>query len=291
MSVSQTEGCSDGVADTEVQTCEAVLEYNSGDNPFEPEHVPEKIGVLIAGGRQSGLLWPALWSPPPGIMPSIVKVHLQYLPSRPGCVHILRYRQDDNINPLNLVPQDDCKSVFALEQLRLFHDWVQTPALHEFLRSAFSLRDLFYGFWTAPASLRHHHSWTGGLACHSADVALRALDVFTDPNPGQCVFRREEAEVAGIAAWLHDAGKVLSYTVDGYRTERAQALGHELLGLELLRPAIKKLAQHREDLADALATLLLSRTRYACSSLRLQAMDEVLRKADRESAADNRRTG
>lgn len=291
MSVAQNEELSDTAADTEIQTCEAVLEYNSGDNPFEPEHEPEEIGVLTAAGRLSGLLWPALWSPPPAIMRSIVKVQLQYLPARSGRLHILRYRHDDNINPLNLVPQDECACQFALEQIQLFHGWVQTPALREFLRSAFSLRDLFYGFWKAPASLRHHHSWAGGLACHSADVALRALDIFTEPNPGQCVFRREEAEVGGIAAWLHDAGKVLSYTVDGYRTERAQALGHELLGLELLRPAIEKLAQHREDLADALATLLLSRTRYACSSLRLQAIDEVLRKADRESAAENRHIG
>ena len=87
-----------------------------------------------------------------------------------------------------------------------------------------------------------------------------------------------------MAALLHDVGKTVSYTDEGYCNGRALTIGHELLGVELIHKPLAAWCADREDLADAMTALLLSRTRFACSSYRLEAIRQVVSKADRDSA-------
>lgn len=63
---------------------------------------------------------------------------------------------------------------------------------------------------------------------------------------------------------------------------------HELLGAELIRKPLETLRVARSDPADAMTALLLSRTRFACSP-HLEAIREVVSKADRESARQDRK--
>ena len=100
-------------------------------------------------------------------------------------------------------------------------------------------------------------------------------------------FGTAEYELGVIAALLHDVGKTVSYTEEGYCTERALTVGHELLGVELIRKPLDTLRAVRPDLADAMTALLLSRTRFACSPHWLEAIRDVVSKADRESAKRN----
>lgn len=61
------------------------------------------------------------------------------------------------------------------------------------------------GFYTAPASTRHHGADEGGLAIHSINVFYAALDIATALNP---LVTQEMKDSITICALLHDLGKV-----------------------------------------------------------------------------------
>lgn len=97
-------------------------------------------------------------------------------------------------------------------------------------------------------------------------------------------FTALERDLGLVTALLHDVGKVICYTEEGYRTERARILGDEVLGLELIWKPLATLRANAPELADALTVLLLNRARFCSSRFRLQAIREVISRADRDSA-------
>lgn len=70
------------------------------------------------------------------------------------------------------------------------------------------------GFFTAPASAKHHGNYVGGLYEHSKNVAI-ALENLTD-RLGLEWERRDSPYIIGL---LHDVCKVDQYVVTGYLTE------------------------------------------------------------------------
>ena len=159
-------------------------------------------------------------------------------------------------------------------------------ALRRFVHDVFSLRSVFLPFWTAKAGSKHH-AWPGGLAGHSLEVTHSVVDVMASRIKRPVNFTNLEYELGVITALLHDVGKTVGYTDEGYCTERALVLGHELLGVELIRKPMDALRVARPDLAEALTALLLSRTRFSNGRYRLEAIRQVVSKADRESAKRN----
>ncbi len=136
---------------------------------------------------------------------------------------------------------------------RLTQLWSQWPKM---LRGWFNA--LFWyeperlkGFLTAPASLRHHHAYPGGLLEHSLDCVDRVLaQAQGDTTVNQ--------HVLSFVTLLHDVGKAQEYGpgADGYGAKmslRGELMGHKLSNLEWLAAAR---VQSRIAIPDSLAMLV-----------------------------------
>jgi 3'-5' exoribonuclease len=94
------------------------------------------------------------------------------------------------------------------------------------------------GFCKAPAGIRNHHAYIGGLLEHVVTLlegAERILPVYPQVN----------RDLLLIGIFLHDIGKVreLSYDrVFGY-TDEGQLLGHIVIGVEMLGDKVKQAAE------------------------------------------------
>ncbi|QJD59950.1 HD domain-containing protein [Pseudomonas sp. gcc21] len=137
------------------------------------------------------------------------------------------------------------ENVMALEQ------WLQPcpyPSLKAFVYQVLGQPSIGCKFFSLPASRDHHHSHTGGLAQHSLEVARSVYAVSSS-------FAEHERWLAAVAGLLHDLGKVCCFSADGRRTETGYLISHELLGMELIVPALTRLDRVWADGANALRYL------------------------------------
>lgn len=80
------------------------------------------------------------------------------------------------------------------------------------------------GFFTSPASAKHHLDIQCGLLIHSLNTAKAAMELCETPQFAEC-----NKDVVLTAALLHDvckAGKYIEKPEGGYRYEDTRMLGH-----------------------------------------------------------------
>ncbi|MCA9246448.1 MAG: HD domain-containing protein [Planctomycetales bacterium] len=107
------------------------------------------------------------------------------------------------------------------------------------LADAFLLDDRFMGKFTqAPAGIKNHHAYHGGLLEHV--VNLMEIVLLVAPRYPQL-----DAELLLVGAFLHDAGKVdeLGYEKGLTYTDQGQLLGHIVLAISLLDAKIREAEQ------------------------------------------------
>lgn len=213
----------------------------------------------------------------------IDKVTAKLLVMPDDTTYLLGISRDAELDPLTVTPWAWSHGTDVLPEICALLEWVESDLLRRLVRDVFSLRSVFKPFWFETAGSRHHNSM-GGLAQHSLEVALAARKTLWLRSGADVVFTEMERDLGLVAALLHDVGKVVCYTEEGYRTERAHVLGDEVLGLELIQKPLATLRATAPELADALTVLLLNRTKFSCSPFRLQAIREVISRADRDSA-------
>ncbi len=90
-------------------------------------------------------------------------------------------------------------------------------------------------FTTAPAGIKNHHAYSGGLLEHVVTMltaANRIIDLYPDVN--------RDLLLAGI--FLHDIGKIdeLSYDRNYGYTDEGQLIGHLVMGVAILREKLTK---------------------------------------------------
>lgn len=174
--------------------------------------------------------------------------------------------------------------VSSAEQVTETESWLQTcpfAPLRDFVYHILGKPDIGCAFFSLPASLKHHHCFAGGLARHSLEVAQSVYAV------GTC-FAEHERWLAAVAGLLHDLGKVRCFHTNGRRTEMGYVVSHELLGIELLAPALTRLESNWPDGANALRYLFdwMLRPRQQRP---LMPIALTLKQADvMSAAADNR---
>jgi 3'-5' exoribonuclease len=98
------------------------------------------------------------------------------------------------------------------------------------LAEAFLVDEAFMGaFTTAPAGIKHHHAYQGGLLHHTVEM-MELVEVIAPRYPELNI------DVLKFGVFLHDIGKVAELHYDrefGY-TDAGQLLGHVMLGVEML---------------------------------------------------------
>jgi len=141
----------------------------------------------------------------------------------------------------DFLPHTDKDIGKLLQTMRGILTKVSNPHLRAlvecFLMDQAFLRD----FARAPAGVRNHHSYVGGLLEHVVNM-LEAADRLAPLYP------RVDRDLLVLGVFLHDIGKVreLSYDrVFGY-TDEGQLVGHIVIGIEMLNDKLKQVP----DLTD-----------------------------------------
>ncbi|MDO4584302.1 MAG: OB-fold nucleic acid binding domain-containing protein [Planctomycetia bacterium] len=112
---------------------------------------------------------------------------------------------------------------------------LEEPALTNLAECYLMDQEFMEKFTTAPAGVRHHHAYLGGLLEHVTtmmEVARRVGDCYSYLN----------TDLVVMGAFLHDTGKVAELQFDGELsyTNEGQLLGHMFLGLSMLEKKIQE---------------------------------------------------
>ncbi|MEO6811402.1 MAG: HD domain-containing protein [Isosphaeraceae bacterium] len=141
------------------------------------------------------------------------------------------------IDPAEFLPQAVRDIGKLTTRLRTLLLGMSNPHLRA-LAECFLIDDAFlHKFTSAPAGIKNHHAYQGGLLEHVVtlmNVADRILDLYPEID--------RDLLLTGI--FLHDVGKVdeLSYDRAFSYTDEGQLLGHLVMGVEMLRQKVDQTA-------------------------------------------------
>jgi 3'-5' exoribonuclease len=112
---------------------------------------------------------------------------------------------------------------------------IETPHLHSLVECFFIDETLMSDFARAPAGVKTHHAYNGGLLEHVLNI-LETADRIADLYPAV------DADLLKVGIFLHDLGKIreLSYEGTFLYTDEGQLLGHLLIVLEILTDKIRQ---------------------------------------------------
>lgn len=116
-----------------------------------------------------------------------------------------------------------------LEELTASLGRIRTPALAAIAKAFLVDEKLLSAISRAPAGVRNHHAYVGGLLEHVVTL-LRVAERIEDVYPNL------DHDVLKMGIFLHDLGKVRELTYDrGFSyTDEGQLIGHLVIGVELL---------------------------------------------------------
>lgn len=219
------------------------------DGVVEPSHrVPNGPStVMVYTGDDAYTAWTWLLMPDsPGEYVRTASVTLIPVDDEMQSEFILtamRAKPDRDI--FDLIPWQFGTNADVVFRCRKIVDAIETPAVRRFVSRVFSIPEIYHGFWTCPASQKHHHNWSGGLAGHSIEMAESVL-----ATP---LLKDGDRDLAVAYALVHDVGKIWCYDNSG---GYAEPLGHDLAALEHLHESLRQLKGEWPDGAVVLSSLL-----------------------------------
>ncbi len=146
------------------------------------------------------------------------------------------------------------------------------PFCRKLLLALFDDPAFFSEFTRAPAAKSMHHAYLGGLLEHTLAVAELADRV-------AALYPTLDRDLLLTGALLHDIGKTRELAFDAYPfeyTDRGRLSGHLILGVEMMRDAVRDIDSFPEDLAGRLEHLILSHHgRYEFGSPTLPMISEA----------------
>ena len=150
-------------------------------------------------------------------------------------------------------------------------------------------------FCRAPAGIKNHHAYQGGLLQHVATLC-DVIDRISD------IYPHLDRDLMLLGALLHDSGKVeeLGYERDLYYTDQGQLLGHIVIGLRVLESKLSTLHDFPTERGLQLKHLIVSHhgtldngspqvpmTREALVLHQLDELDARLHQFDQLIRSDN----
>jgi 3'-5' exoribonuclease len=144
----------------------------------------------------------------------------------------------EKMDAADFLPQTEQDTSKLLERMRTILYRQNNHHLRA-LAEAFLMDEAFvHGFCRAPAGIRNHHAYVGGLLEHVVtllEVAERVLPLYPSLD----------RDILLMGVFLHDVGKVreLSYQRSFAYTDEGQLIGHLIIGVEMLNEKIKDAEQ------------------------------------------------
>jgi 3'-5' exoribonuclease len=144
----------------------------------------------------------------------------------------------DQVDPLQFIPATTQDTRRLLGRLTEILQSITDPHLHRLMEEFLADDVIVAGLTRAPAGIKLHHAFHGGLIEHIVNVletAVRVVDLY--PQVDRSLL------LAGI--FLHDLGKVreLSFDESFAYTDEGQLIGHLVIGIEMLNektPAVEQ---------------------------------------------------
>lgn len=186
-------------------------------------------------------------------------------------------------NPFALV-KPHSPGYFVADRLCRHVQSITDSDLSRLISHLFSDPSIQNGFMSAPASIRHHHAYPGGLAVHTCEVMDIASQIAGTLN-------KQEYSLVMTACLLHDAGKVLEYAKGGRRlSSRGEMLGYEITLLEMLAPIADRIWSRGHPKRLMLFHLLTAKPAPQWTGIRhpRSRLVSIVRFADRWSSAESR---
>jgi len=174
--------------------------------------------------------------------------------------------------------EEDQKIKQAKVRLRTLLSWLPDSVLRQFIFRVFNDKNICNDFSTAPASLNHHHAYSGGLLVHSVDVAWQVFNNQQIPS--------SQRYVGTILALLHDIGKIRTLSSDMTRTLLGTFVDHEKLSFEILAQHLNWLDGIDSELGIAIRYLFTWEKKNYDPVPKLDVYD-IIKMADRISASSS----
>lgn len=160
----------------------------------------------------------------------------------------------DRVNLADFIPSSDQSIDGMLSTLRDLLGRIQDPYLKA-ISQAFLIDDTFLDrLCRAPAGIRHHHAYLGGLLEHIVTM-LQVSDRIADLYPGL------DQDLLKMGIFLHDIGKLRELSFDrGFSySDEGQLIGHVVIGVEMLN---EKLSIAGELLGEEVPAELVWRLKH-----------------------------
>ena len=125
---------------------------------------------------------------------------------------------------------------------------VSSLELRQLLQVLLETQGLFERFCAAPAALRHHHAYPGGLLQHVSQLMDLADSVCAH-------YPTVDRDLVRAGVFLHDLGKIeeLSWEQSCGYTDVGQLVGHPVLGVSILERALAAyVARHGQPVSAEL---------------------------------------
>jgi len=144
----------------------------------------------------------------------------------------------DGLDRSDFFPQSNRDVVRLSARLREILLSIENPHLRTLMECYLIDETLMQAFMTAPAGIKAHHAYQGGLIEHVVsmlEIGQRIADLY--PNLDTDLL------LAGI--FLHDIGKVreLSYESGFAYTDEGQLIGHMVIAVEMLNDKIRQASE------------------------------------------------
>lgn len=134
---------------------------------------------------------------------------------------------------LACLPRSKCPKPEVFDAFLVFVGRIQNPLIKRFLTNVLLQEDIGVRYLQCPASIKHHHSYPGGLIEHSVEMVWDISGI-QELSP-------LEKDIAVVSSLLHDIGKTRTYTPDGNYTAVGRLVDHQQLTLEICSNALKEL--------------------------------------------------
>ncbi len=153
----------------------------------------------------------------------------------------------------DFIPVSRFDTMEMLQELRTYIDRVKNHYLHLLLKSLFDDQQFVERFVVAPAAVRVHHAWIGGLLEHTVMIcrqAVRLPEIYPEIN----------FDLLLTGCILHDIGKVQEYSLERTieHTDEGRLIGHIVLGYQLVQEKIRQIVNFPSELARMVLHMIVA---------------------------------
>jgi 3'-5' exoribonuclease len=139
----------------------------------------------------------------------------------------------------DFLPHASCDLGQLERRLRSILLEISDPHLHALVECFLMDEDLMQRFTTAPAGIKVHHAYIGGLVEHVVNLLEAATRILP-------LYPMIHGDLLLTGIFLHDIGKIVEFAYDRsfHYTDEGQLVGHLVIGVEILNDKVK----HAEEL-------------------------------------------